>query len=207
MESEEPYVEKVYSNFSAILKHLSKLKPQGVDEDEDSIIQGRGNFETHGRKFIIIMAASYYEKIVMEILETYISKIEDKFAKNLSLKLIKEKYSSLFNFDIDKFYYPEGDNGQEKRKAIVGKIYTFLKKFGEDFNRYCEKEINKDAELEQAIEYFLTINCWRNGLVHGRYDEDFIKRLPRMESIHEQFLESKKFIDWLPKVLEDYKKS
>ena len=207
MEVEEPYVEKVCSNFSAILKHLSKLKPQGVDEDEDSIIHGRGNFETHGRKFIIIMAASYYEKIVMEILEKHINRIEDKFAKNLSLKLIKEKYSSLFNFKIDKFYHPEGDDDQEKGKAIVGKIHVFLNKFGEDFNRYCEKEINKDAGLKQAIKNFLTINYLRNEIVHGRYDEDSIKNLPRIERIHEQFIESKKFIDWLPKVLEDYKKS
>ena len=207
MEAEKSYVEKVYSNFSAISEHLSKLKPQDIKETKNSILDKKGDFETHSKKFIIVMAASYYEKKVIEILETYIGKVADDVAKNLSLKVIKKGYYKLFNFKIGKDYRSEGDDGQRKRKRIVGKIHTFFNKFGDGFNSYCEKEINKDVGLERAIEYFLIINYWRNSIVHGRYGDANIKNLPYLETIHENFIESKKFINWLPKVLENYKNS
>lgn len=138
------------------------------------------------RKTLVISAASYYESQITEVLvglyrdaDGRLSPLSE-FVKN---EAIGRRYSQLFAW-------------------TDGNANRFFRSFGGNFRAYMTQRVNKDSELKESIEAFLTLGDLRNQIVHGNFAVFVMDK--SVEDIIDLFEKAKKFVEGLDSEIREY---
>lgn len=111
--------------------------------------------ENNFRKNLLLSIASYFEKIVTDILVEFAksnSNENDMIVSFIKINGISRKYHTLFDWDVTN-------------------ANKFFANFGEDFKKKMGKAVSTDKKFEESIKAFLEIGRERNKLVHQNYAE------------------------------------
>lgn len=163
------FVEKIYSDNREILEYLNTQNEISFRVDLDSKL----------KKIILMSSASYFEKLVTDMLEEYAIKATNSnvmlvaFIKN---KAISRNYHTLFDW---------------KASNING----FLGLFGDTFKEDVKADIESDDSLKSAIKSFLLIGSERNKLVHINFASFLIDLTS--DEIFEHHQNALKLVDYL----------
>ncbi len=134
--------------------------------------------ENDFRKVLVISAASFFEKRIVDALHTFANLAEARrmgeVLKNTTFK--REKYSGLFQWD--------GNN-----------VNGFLRLFGLDFMKDLSKEIAADACLQEGMRAFLKLGDQRNRLIHNDFAD--LSSDQTVDEIYATYETGRAFIDYL----------
>ncbi len=166
-------VEELYKDYKQLEAYLKeKNQPSLVSYVDD-------NF----RKVILIASASYFEEEIKNLLIEFSKKTSDsnekliEFVKNT---VLVRQYCNLFDWKVNN-------------------CNTFLKLFGNEFKEECNKEIEKDGTLKEAIGNFIEIGRTRNILVHQNFATILIEK--NADEWYDSYKKAIDFIEFLKKKL------
>lgn len=151
----------------SLIEDYSTLYQYLVDNGEISLAV---DVENYYKKIFLLSCASYYEKVIQEIIQAFVAENskDDRVFRFLSNKAIKRQYHTYFSWES-------------------ANINTFLGLFGTEFKDRIAAEIKEAPDLENGVRAFLTIGNERNKMVH----EDFLsyslgKTFPELKELNRQ---------------------
>jgi hypothetical protein len=130
------------------------------------------------RKVLVVSAASFIEKRIVDALHTFAGKVDDPrvvaVLKNSAFK--RDKFSSLFQW---------GDNN----------VNGFLRLFGDDFKVALNKDIGARPGLPDGMKAFLKLGHHRNRLVHNDFAD--LTSDQTVDEVYALYAAAKAFVDYL----------
>ncbi len=163
------------SSIQTLIKNYQELetflKSQGMISESIEV-------SNHYRKILLLSCASYYETIITNIIQQFVSKTtkDDRVVAFLNNKALKRQYHTLFQW--------ESNN-----------INNFLGLFGIEFKNSVKKRIDTDEGLKKHISAFLNIGNERNKMVHENFlDYQLEKTFEEIVDLHK---DAQKFVDFL----------
>jgi len=112
--------------------------------------------ETNFKKNLLLSAASYFEKVITDLLNSFAesrSNGDPLIIALISTKAIKRQYHTYFAWDT------------------ATNANSFFSHFGQDFKKEMEALVKADSNLDGAIKAFLQLGQERNKLVHQNFAE------------------------------------
>ena len=165
----ETIVDKTYQDNESLIGFLDTLKEPSFK------ILAESNF----KKGLILSIASYFEKIILELILEFSNNVSQGNAylvAFIELNALKRKYHTLFDWDNQK-------------------ANSFFSKFGQDFKKRAISDVKNDNELNESIKAFLSLGNLRNKLVHANYANHFIEKTT--QEIYEEYKKALYFIAYL----------
>lgn len=110
-------------------------------------------FEAMAAKYVLLSAASYFEKTVCDAILKYAESAGTSPAilSFIDGQALKRKYHTLFDWECSN-------------------INKFIRLFGNDFFKFMEPKLAEDG-VRNAIQEFLFLGQTRNALVHDNFAE------------------------------------
>lgn len=146
---ETPYsgteVDVVYEKGTHLRKFISSNDPSSLVDYEDIF-----------RKHLIVSAASYFEKEILGILETWCCQVchnDEMIVTLVRKKALERQYFRYFDWNIP------------AEKAVK----NFFKFFGPRFADSAGAELTPPSELSEACKDFCQISHLRDTMVHNNY--------------------------------------
>ena len=162
-------VDTLYEDFTGILKSL--------ENDLSLRIRADDIF----RKFLLLAAASYFEKRLTETVEGFVAKAtsDDHVLTHLvRKKAVERQYHAWFDW--------------ERQNAN-----KFFAMFGDGFRSHMIKELDENSEdIKGAIQAFMEIGRNRNLLVHGDLGAFSLEK--KSEEVYEIYKRALVFVEWFP---------
>jgi len=130
------------------------------------------------RKVLIVSAASFIEKRIVDTLHAFASKAADQRIEHVLRNTVfkREKFSSLFEWS--------GNN-----------VNAFLKQFGEDFKKLLAESISNDLQLSNGAKSFLKLGHLRNNLVHNNFADSSSDQT--VEDVYAEYNSAMCFVEFL----------
>ena len=135
------------------------------------------------KKVLLLSAASYFEDRIRTIIIDFTgvaSNNNEMVIAFVKSKAITRQYHTYFDW--------EGKNAN-----------AFFALFGSTFSDQAKKDVQSDANLEEAILAFLDIGKVRNALVHLNFASYFVEKTT--DEIYELYKKSRRFIEYLERKL------
>ena len=167
---EQTIVDDIYSRFTDLIEFLEIRNQPSF----------RISVEENFRKSLLLAAASYFEKALIDRLIEFTKDASNsnnlivEFMKNKSLR---RQFHTLFDWD---------KNNANK----------FFRLFGEGFLGYMKDEVNQNDNLDNAIKSFLEIGRERNRLVHSNFGSFNLEKTPN--EIYELYKNGISFLNDIP---------
>lgn len=146
------------------------------------------SFQTHAdekfRKVLILSAASFFEKQVVESIEGAAIQAAPGAAylvEFIKKKALSRQYHSLFDWDV-----PNANK--------------FFSLFGDEFKVSMKARIKQEPELDDSIRAFLELGALRNKLVHLNFAAFPLDKTA--EEIYALFKRARLFVERLPEYFE-----
>jgi len=135
-------------------------------------------------KALLLAAASEFETRACAHLIGYVkSKTSDpKIAVLVDRQVVERKYHTWFDW----------------RRRNANGFWAF---FGDEFKTKMKKKLQEDESLTEGLKAFLEIGDLRNQLVHNDYAKFTLEKT--LEEIHELYLNGGRFVESLPKILDE----
>ena len=141
--------------------------------------------EEHFRKSELLAAASYFERSVVEQVESFVKVASGDSALVLSFvqrKGLKRQYHTLFDWDSNNANH-------------------FFKLFGDVFKSFMAARCSEDEALRDGVKAFMELGRERNRLVHQDYAAYTLEKTA--DEIFELYLRGKYFVDQIDECLTD----
>ena len=168
-------VDELHSNFNEILAKLP--------EEEISL---RSVAAESFRKGLLLSAASFFEKQLIEIVIKLVRKWGgDNVALNefVRIKAIERQYHTYFDWD----------------RANANKFFAL---FGDDFKTFMSKRCREDSTFDAAVKAFLEVGRERNRLVHQDFGSFALEKTA--DEIFELYKKAAEFLPELEQSFCDY---
>ena len=165
----ETLIDTLYKENSELLDFLELQKQLSFFSDADNKL----------KKFLIMSAASYFEREIQDIIEKFVSNVSNDNAKIKAFvknKAIERKYHEYFDWS------PKNTNANK-----------FLNLFGKDFHRNFECMTKENNKLEDSISAFIELGRLRNELAHENFAEHHIEKTGK--EVYSLYRDALKFVE------------
>lgn len=169
-------VDRLHLDFAVLLRVL----------DEAGEVSLRSVADENFRKSLVLAAASYFERRMMEAVLTF---VEDATNRNVLVaalvrnKAVSRQYHTWFEW--------QGNNAN-----------SFFGLFGSGFRDFMKARIRGDGDLDDAVRAFLELGRERNRLVHQDFGAVPLEKTT--EEIHALYRRALLFVESVPAALRDF---
>jgi len=135
-------IDSLYKRNKDIIEYFQKNDELSLETDSTIFF----------RKYLILAAASYFEKRICDIIKLFVDKSSNSnlISEFVSNKAISRQYHTYFDWDRNN-------------------VNTFWGLFGQDFKNHCNNKIKLNEEYQKQMKAFLEIGRIRNELVHMNF--------------------------------------
>ena len=146
---------------------------------EQGQVSMANDVENDFKKVLVVSAASFFEKRIVDALHAFASKAHDSRMAEImvSTAFKREKYSSMFQW-------------------TANNVNSFLALFGREFKASVSEEIGKDPQLMTGMRAFLQLGEHRNRLVHNDF-ADLTVGDKTVDEVFAAYVEADHFVDHL----------
>ena len=145
----------------------------------------RTSIEEVVRKSLLLCAASYFERRLTAIVETFVREMSR--GNSLVTSLVKNK---AIHRQYHTWFVWEAKNAN-----------SFFGLFGDEFKKFMKARVESDRDLEMAIKAFLELGNERNRLTHQDFGSFLLEKTA--DEIYILYQQAMKFVDMLPSVLRE----
>jgi hypothetical protein len=166
-------VDRVFEEFRQLVDLL----------DERSELSLRSYADETFRKALLLAAASHFERVVTECIETFVAEVSNRhvgvcaFVKN---KALSRQYHTLFDWDAEN-------------------ASKFFGLFGDTFRTAMRDRMKNDEEFSDSVKAFLELGRERNRLVHQDFATFTLEKTAN--EIYEAYRRAATFVAGLPEHL------
>ena len=169
-------VDRLHRDFAGLLAVL----------DEAGEVSLRSVADENFRKSLVLAAASYFERRMMEAVLTFVEDATNRNALVAALvrnKAVSRQYHTWFEW--------KGNNAN-----------SFFGLFGNDFRDFMKARIRGDGDLDDSVRAFLELGRERNRLVHQDFGAVPLEKTT--EEIHALYRRATLFVESVPAALRDF---
>ena len=169
-------VDRLHRDFAGLLAVL----------DEAGEVSLRSVADENFRKSLVLAAASYFERRMMEAVLTFVEDATNRNALVAALvrnKAVSRQYHTWFEW--------KGNNAN-----------SFFGLFGNDFRDFMKARIRGDGDLDDSVRAFLELGRERNRLVHQDFGAVPLEKTT--EEIHALYRRATLFVASVPAALRDF---
>ena len=169
-------VDRLHRDFAGLLAVL----------DEAGEVSLRSVADENFRKSLVLAAASYFERRMMEAVLTFVEDATNRNALVAALvrnKAVSRQYHTWFEW--------KGTNAN-----------SFFGLFGNDFRDFMKARIRGDSDLDDSVRAFLELGRERNRLVHQDFGAVPLEKTT--EEIHALYRRALLFVESVPAALRDF---